>query len=224
MPSSSTPIMPLFIIPIASTTCPADQFPNRYFPCMSRIQNFPSTKISNFAAISMPTSHSLELLRILQQPICHIFFSISMPPSFQTHITMGTMASQIISLLIVYSTVYSGADKRIKENIKALHHWLLCEEFTSDRWISCTKGQQGGKCFNLMRSSWVCHGLSLKLAQQTQLIRHRNHEHLLTWSTFHSPFMILKYEFHQTMISSHLKKNYYLTNYLIQNFAHVMTA
>ena len=36
---------------------------------------------------------------------------------------MGAMASQIASLTIVYSTVYSGADKK---NIKAPRHWPLC--------------------------------------------------------------------------------------------------
>ena len=37
------------------------------------------------------------------------------------------MASQITSLTVVYSTVYSDA---IKENIKAPRHWPVCEEFT----------------------------------------------------------------------------------------------
>ena len=35
---------------------------------------------------------------------------------------MGAIASQIISLAIVYSTVYSA---EIKENIKAPRHWHL---------------------------------------------------------------------------------------------------
>ena len=30
---------------------------------------------------------------------------------------------------------------QIKENIKAPRHWLLCREFTGDRWIPHTKGQ-----------------------------------------------------------------------------------
>ena len=34
---------------------------------------------------------------------------------------MTTIASQITNLMIVYSTVYSGADQR---NIKAPRHWL----------------------------------------------------------------------------------------------------
>ena len=42
-------------------------------------------------------------------------------------VTMSVIASQITSLTIVYSTVYSGADQR---NIKAPRHWPLCGEFT----------------------------------------------------------------------------------------------
>ena len=40
---------------------------------------------------------------------------------------MGTMASQITSLTIVYSTVYSDADKKY---IKAPRHCPLSREFT----------------------------------------------------------------------------------------------
>ena len=40
---------------------------------------------------------------------------------------MTTIASQITSLTVVYSTVYSGPDQR---NIKAPSHWPLCGEFT----------------------------------------------------------------------------------------------
>ena len=50
---------------------------------------------------------------------------------------MSTMASQINSLTIVYSTVYS----QIKENIRTQLHWPLWGEFTGDRWNSRTKGQ-----------------------------------------------------------------------------------
>ena len=64
---------------------------------------------------------------------------------------MSGMTSQITSLVIVYSTVYSGADKK---NTKALRNWPLYEEFTGDPWIPRTKGQQRGKCFHLMTSSW----------------------------------------------------------------------
>ena len=50
----------------------------------------------------------------------------------------STMASQIISLTNVYSTVYSD---EITENLKAPRHWHFCGEFTGDRWIPRTNGQ-----------------------------------------------------------------------------------
>ena len=59
-------------------------------------------------------------------------------PAHYNDIIMGTIASQITSLMIVYSTVYSDADQR-KHQSSA--HWPLCGEFTGDRWIPRTKGQ-----------------------------------------------------------------------------------
>ena len=62
-----------------------------------------------------------------------------------------TLASQITSLAVVYSTVYSVADQRKHQSSSSLafvwgiHH---------DRWIPRTKGQLRGKCFHLMTSSW----------------------------------------------------------------------
>ena len=64
---------------------------------------------------------------------------------------MSAMASQITSLTIVYSSVYSGTDQR---NVKTPRHWPLWGEFTVDRWIPRPKGQLRGKCFHLMASSW----------------------------------------------------------------------
>ena len=43
---------------------------------------------------------------------------------------------------------------QIKENIKAPRHWPVCGEFTGDRWIPRTNGQESGKCFYLMTSSY----------------------------------------------------------------------
>ena len=43
---------------------------------------------------------------------------------------------------------------QIKEYIKVPRHWPLCAEFTGDRWIPHTKGQEHGKCFHLVTSSW----------------------------------------------------------------------
>ena len=48
---------------------------------------------------------------------------------------MGTMASQITSLRIVYSTVYTGADQRKHQNSVSL---ALCGEFIGERWIPRT--------------------------------------------------------------------------------------
>ena len=67
-------------------------------------------------------------------------------------VIMGSMASQIICLTIVYSTVYSGTNQR---KHKVPRHWPFWGEFTGDRWIPHTKGQYCGKCFHLMTSS--CH-------------------------------------------------------------------
>ena len=51
---------------------------------------------------------------------------------------MGTMASQITDLPIVYLAVIQV---QIKENIKVPRHWPLCVEFTDDRWIPRTHDQ-----------------------------------------------------------------------------------
>ena len=53
-------------------------------------------------------------------------------------VIMGAIASQIISLAILYSTVYSGANQR---EHKAPRHWPLRGELTGDWWIPRTIGQ-----------------------------------------------------------------------------------
>ena len=66
------------------------------------------------------------------------------------HNNVVIMASQITSLIIVYSTVYSGADQRKHQSSASL-------AFVSGihRWIPCTKGQQRGK----VSVWWRHHGL-----------------------------------------------------------------
>ena len=54
-------------------------------------------------------------------------------------VIMSGMASHITSIMIVHSTVCSGADQR--KNIKAPRLWHLCGEFTGHRWIPGTKVQ-----------------------------------------------------------------------------------
>ena len=67
-------------------------------------------------------------------------------------VIMTTMESQITSLTVVYSTVYSDADQRNHQSSASLAFvWGI----RRDRWIPRTKGQLRGKCFHLMASSWI---------------------------------------------------------------------
>ena len=66
-------------------------------------------------------------------------------------VIMTTMASQITSLKVVYSTVYSDADQRKHQSSASL---AFVRGIHRDRWIPRTKGQLRGKCFHLMTSSW----------------------------------------------------------------------
>ena len=65
---------------------------------------------------------------------------------------MTTIASQITSLTVVYSTVCSDADKKNHQSSASLAFvWGIHR----DRWIPRTKGQLRGKCFHLMTSSCI---------------------------------------------------------------------
>ena len=64
---------------------------------------------------------------------------------------MGAIASQITSLTVVYSTVYSDADQG-KHQISASLAFVW--GIHRDRGIPRPKGQLRGKCFHLMTSSW----------------------------------------------------------------------
>ena len=63
-------------------------------------------------------------------------------------VTMGSIASQITSLTIVYSAVYSGVDQRKHQSSASL-------AFVRPRWIPRSNGQLRGKCFHLTTSSWT---------------------------------------------------------------------
>ena len=68
-------------------------------------------------------------------------------------VIMTTMTSQITSLTVVYSTVYSDADQRKYQSSASLAFvWGI----HGDRWIPRTKGQLRGKCSHLMTSSCEC--------------------------------------------------------------------
>ena len=66
-------------------------------------------------------------------------------------VIMTTIASQITSLTVVYSIVYSDADERKHQSSASL---AFLWEIHRDRWIPRTKGQLRGKCFHLTTSSW----------------------------------------------------------------------
>ena len=69
-----------------------------------------------------------------------------------TDVIMTTVASQITSLTVVYSTVYSDADQRKHQSSSSLAFvWGIHR----DRWIPRTKGQLRGKCFHSMTSPWI---------------------------------------------------------------------
>ena len=63
---------------------------------------------------------------------------------------MTMMASQITSLTVVYSIVYSDVDQRKHQSSASL---AFVRGIHRDRWIPRTKGQLRGKCFHLMTSS-----------------------------------------------------------------------
>ena len=65
---------------------------------------------------------------------------------------------------------------QIKENIKAPRHWPLCGEFTGDRWIPRTNGQQRGNCFHLMTSSCLTHYRQSSLTPYGVYICKRSYE------------------------------------------------
>ena len=70
---------------------------------------------------------------------------------YYNDVMMGTIASQITSLTIVFSTVYSDADQRRHQSSASLS---FVRGIHRVRWIPRTYGQWRGKCFNLMTSSW----------------------------------------------------------------------
>ena len=101
---------------------------------------------------------------------------------------MDTMASQMTSLTVVYSTVYSDADQRKHQSSASLAFVLGIHR---DRWIHRTKGQLRGKCFHLMTSSWICAvlmGRDYKNINVYFIFHKSNSERkrfATTWSSYH---------------------------------------
>ena len=79
---------------------------------------------------------------------------LNLPHGYISHyndVIMDAIASQITSLMIVYSAVYPDADQRKHQSSASL---AFVREIHRDRWIPRTNGQWRGKCFHLMTSSW----------------------------------------------------------------------
>ena len=79
-----------------------------------------------------------------------ILILILIHPSHYIDVIMTTIASQITSLTVVYSIVYSDADQRKHQSSASLASVWGSHR---DRWVPRTKGQLRGKYFHLMRSS-----------------------------------------------------------------------
>ena len=98
--------------------------------------------------------------RIPMMSLCDDWYNTTAKHDHYSDAIMSVMASQITSLTMIYSNVYSGSDQRKYQSSAFL---AFVWEFTGDRWIPRTKGQWRGKCFHLMTSSWSCavrvHGL-----------------------------------------------------------------
>ena len=84
-------------------------------------------------------------------------------------VIMTTMVSQITSLMVVYSTVYSDADQRKHQSSPSLASvWGIHRS----RWIPRTKGQLRGKGFHLMTSS--CFLVSRLIFERWSICRSTN--------------------------------------------------
>ena len=82
--------------------------------------------------------------------VCLLVFISTVFASHYNDAIMTTIASQITSLKVVCSTVYSDADQRKHQSSASLAFmWGI----HLDRWIPRTKGQLRGKSFHLMTSS-----------------------------------------------------------------------
>ena len=74
------------------------------------------------------------------------FATVSVQYNHCNDVTMSSIASQITSLTVVYSTVYSDADQRKHQSFASLAFvWGIHR----DRWIPRTQGQLRGKMFPL---------------------------------------------------------------------------
>ena len=75
---------------------------------------------------------------------------------------MSTMASQVTSLTIVYSTIYSGVDQRKHKSYAPLS--FVCGEFTGDRWFPVQMASNAENV-SIWRRHHVNRKINLKMKQ-----------------------------------------------------------
>ena len=93
---------------------------------------------------------------------CHVADSIFIRNLLNHYadVIMGPIASQITSLTIVYSIVYSDADQK---NLSKLRVTGLCVGKSPGQVNHRTKGQLRGKCSHLMTSSCEYIGILIQI-------------------------------------------------------------
>ena len=128
-------------------------------PCMFIIysQEAPSDDDVTHDCVKCANYNISEVFIVIMKPkLCKIkWLHICWSPLYLTlfhyiDVIMTTMASQITSLTVVYSTIYSDAYQRKHQSSASLAFvWGIHR----DRWIPRTMCQLRGKCFHLMTSS-----------------------------------------------------------------------
>ena len=115
------------------------------------------TSLSVAEMLKAPGDEEAQQIRGLTKDIVHLG-KIPIEREENTHyddVIMSAIASQITSLTIVYSIVYSDQSKH-QSSASLAFVWGI---HRGPRWIPRTNGQLRGKCFHLMTSS--CHRLPL---------------------------------------------------------------
>ena len=111
-------------------------------------------------------------------------------------VIMTMMTSQITSLTVVYSTVYSDADQRKHQSSASL---AFVRGIHRDRWIPRTKGQLRGKCFHLMTSS--CDAFSRQCPKPPNL----THFTIMAWWCLRPEIRITGYVYKSKEVKSMVK-------------------
>ena len=109
-------------------------------------------KICDYRCVGLFHWQGLTGIKVYACNYIHHFVgcNYSSTPIHYDDVIMTTIASQITSLMVVYSTVYSDADQSKHQSSASL---VFVWGIHRDRWIPRTKGQLRGKCIHLMTSS-----------------------------------------------------------------------